>query len=216
MDFVRRLVGSKPKKKQAPPRADTSQKRSVDEATVFRPVPNIEADSDPLGESASRGRPDQLTMMGVSPVDEAQPSGNTGTQPDVVVLDSEDSEAATVYMEIPSVPEPEAEPEVEPEPAPRRQVATLTAVDGELSGQVFAVLEGDNQLGRAPDSDLVLASKFVSRVHARLVCTERKITFVPVSDQLTLINGDAATERELQDGDEVQIGRTKLQVRIEG
>ena len=220
MDFVRRLVGSKPKKKQAAaPRPEVSLDRSADEATVFRKVPQFDdppaADAaDPMGDSASRGRPDQLTMMGVAPLDEAPPSGLTATQPQEVASESEGSEAATVYMAIP--PEPESEPAPEPDPPPRRQMATLSATDGELSGQVFAVLEGDNQLGRAPDSEVVLSSKFISRVHARIICADGTITFVPVSDQLTLINGDPATERELNDGDELQLGRTTLHVRVEG
>lgn len=216
MDFVRRLVGSKPKRKRQPPtplpRPDLSLNRSADEATVYRPVPKIEpappTETDALGESASRGRPDQLTMMGTAPLDAPQPTGDTGTQPQAAPppAQPEGSEAATVYMQVPP----------DPEPPPRRQIATLSATDGELAGQVFAVLEGENQLGRSPDSDIVLASRFVSRVHARLLCTDGKIAFVPVSDQLTLINGAAATEQELHDGDEIQLGRTKLQIRIEG
>lgn len=76
MDFVRRLVGSKPTRKRQPPtpipRPDMSLNRSADEATVYRPVPKIEpepqAEADALGSSATRGRPDQLTMMGTAPL----------------------------------------------------------------------------------------------------------------------------------------------------
>ena len=218
MDFVRRLVGSTPKRKPLapPPRPDVSLDRSADQATTYRPVPQIDpapVESASLGDSASRGRPDQLTMLGVAPVDEPLPSGDTATHPRVSGFGEqpEGSEAATVYMQIPPDPEPEAESE----PPPRRQIATLTATDGELAGQVFAVLEGENQLGRAPDSDVVLPSRFISRVHIRLICEDGKITLVPVSDPLTLLHGSAATEQEVHDGDEIQLGHTKLQVRIE-
>lgn len=227
MDFVRRLVGSKPKRKpqaQPPQRPDASLNRSRDEATVFRPVPQFEPEPEPepapleadgLGESASRGRPDQLTMMGSAPVGAPEPTGDTGTNPLIaptgkIASEPQGPEAATVYMQVPPEPEPE------PEPPVRRQIASLTATEGELVGQVFAVLQGENQIGRSPDSDIVLASRFVSRVHARLLCNDGKIQFVPVSDQLTMVNGTAAAEQELQDGDEIQLGRTKLQIRVEG
>ena len=54
------------------------------------------------------------------------------------------------------------------------------------------LMEGDNQLGRSPESEIVLSSRFISRKHARLVCSGDTITFVPVSEQLTKINGEDA------------------------
>lgn len=212
MDFVRRLVGSKPKRRSqaTPPQTQNpaSQARR-DEPTVFRPVPQFEPEPEPepppaadtgLGESSSRGRPDQPTMMGELPGSDtaeaaSAPAPEAG-QPG--------GEAATVYVEIPREPEPV-----------RRQIGTLTTVEGELQGQVFGLLEGENQIGRSPDSDVVLSSRFVSRVHAKLLCSDGRVSFVPVSDQLTLINGKAASETDIKDGDKIQLGRTTLQLRIE-
>lgn len=100
-------------------------------------------------------------------------------------------------------------------PPPRPQVGTLSVVEGDHQGQIFPLLEGENQIGRSPDSDVVLESRFVSRLHAKLFCKDGTLSFVPVSAQLTLINGSVATETELSDGDTIKLGRTTLLVRTE-
>ena len=77
------------------------------------------------------------------------------------------------------------------------------------------MLEGENLIGRSENGDVVLESRFVSRLHAKLIFKNLKLIFVPMSVHVTLVNGGTATEREVRDGDTIQLGRTTLLLRTE-
>lgn len=95
-----------------------------------------------------------------------------------------------------------------------RVVATLVAIDGELEGEVFALRDGENQLGRSPASDIVLASPWISRVHARVLCKNDSIRIFPVSEKRTEVNGRPTDGADLEDGDTIVLGRTTLRLRV--
>lgn len=83
---------------------------------------------------------------------------------------------------------------------------------GGLSGEVFAVTSGRLTIGRAPDSDVFLDDFTVSRHHATLTVT----TGGAVLEDMGSMNGTYVNRRriegaeELQDGDELQIGKFRL------
>ena len=93
-------------------------------------------------------------------------------------------------------------------------VASLIAIEGELSGQSFSLYSGENQLGRSRDSNVLLPSRWISRIHARVLCEEDQMVIVPISDKLTLVNGERTEGTELADGDTVQLGRTVFRLRM--
>ena len=90
--------------------------------------------------------------------------------------------------------------------------ALAVRAGGGLSGEVFAVAAGKLTIGRAPDSDVFLDDVTVSRHHATLTVTTGGV----VLEDMGSMNGTYVNRRriergeELQDGDELQIGKFRL------
>ena len=97
-------------------------------------------------------------------------------------------------------------------------VGVVVIIDGELKGQVFPILDGENKLGRASDCDVVLASKWISREHAMVVHNEGVFAIVPLTEKnRTYVNDREVDGSELSDGDSIRLGRTTFRFRsIEG
>ena len=97
-------------------------------------------------------------------------------------------------------------------------VAVVVAVDGELKGEVFALFDGENKLGRAEASDIVLQSKWISREHAMVVHQEGVFAIVPLTEKnRTYVNDREVDGAELSDGDTIRLGHTTFRFRsIEG
>lgn len=97
-------------------------------------------------------------------------------------------------------------------------VGVLVAIDGELKGEVFPLFDGENRLGRAESSEIVLASKWISRDHAMVVHQEGVFAIVPLSEKnRTYVNEREVDGAELSDGDSVRLGRTTFRFRsVEG
>ena len=95
----------------------------------------------------------------------------------------------------------------------RSIVATLIGIAGDLEGEVFSLRDGENQLGRSAESDIILESEWVSRVHAKILCKNDGIRLLAVSDKRTEVNGEPTDRMELKDGDTIQLGRTTLRLR---
>lgn len=111
------------------------------------------------------------------------------------------SEGATEYVDLRSV-------------TAGRVVGVLVAVDGELEGSIYAVRDGENKLGRSSSCEIEMASKKISREHAKVVHQDGVFAIMPLSDQNPTILNDEATEgSELNDGDFVRVGRTTLRFR---
>jgi hypothetical protein len=94
----------------------------------------------------------------------------------------------------------------------------LVAIDGELKGEVFRLFDGENKLGRADSSDVVLASKWISREHAMVVHQEGVFAIVPLTEKnRTYVNGQEIDGAELSDGDVIRLGHTTFRFRsVEG
>lgn len=94
---------------------------------------------------------------------------------------------------------------------PHADGPTLAVMQGGPTGVLFPVPEGVVTIGRSPSSDVFLDDVTVSRRHALL--TRREGGFV-VEDQGSLngtfVNRRRVDVKELEDGDEVQVGKYKL------
>jgi predicted component of type VI protein secretion system len=98
--------------------------------------------------------------------------------------------------------------------SPAQVVGVLVAVEGELEGSVYRVINGDNRLGRSNSCEIEMPSKKISREHAKIVHRDGVFAIMPLSDQNPTILNDEPTEgAELQDGDYVRLGRTTLRFR---
>ena len=97
-------------------------------------------------------------------------------------------------------------------------VGVLVAIDGELKGGVFGLFDGENRLGRSESSEIVLASKWISRDHAMIVHQEGVFAIVPLSERnRTYVNEREVDGAEMSDGDTVRLGRTTFRFRsVEG
>ena len=92
--------------------------------------------------------------------------------------------------------------------------AVLVAVEGELTGAIFAICPGRNELGRAETSDVVLPSIKISRSHAVVICEDGVFAIAPRSDRNpTRVNGEPTEGTELNDGDLIQLGHTTFRFR---
>jgi hypothetical protein len=97
-------------------------------------------------------------------------------------------------------------------------IAVMVAIDGELKGEVFPLFDGENRIGRASTSDVVLPSKWISRAHAMVVHQEGVFAIVPLTEKnRTHVNDREVDGAELSDGDTIRLGRTTFRFRdIEG
>ena len=80
--------------------------------------------------------------------------------------------------------------------------------DGE---EVEFLLQGSPLLvGRDEDADICVDEPLVSRAHARIERRGQSFFVLDLgSTNLTRVNGDAVSERELRDGDELRFGRAR-------
>jgi pSer/pThr/pTyr-binding forkhead associated (FHA) protein len=94
-------------------------------------------------------------------------------------------------------------------------------VEGPGGGPIGALVLGDGSrvqmgeeplsIGRSPDSDVVLPDAEVSRHHAEVRRQDGAFVLVDLGSMNgTRVNGAGVRERQLQDGDEITIGSTKL------
>jgi pSer/pThr/pTyr-binding forkhead associated (FHA) protein len=96
--------------------------------------------------------------------------------------------------------------------------AVLVAIDGELKGEVYPLFDGENKIGRAEASDVVLPSKWISRDHAMVVHQEGVFAIVPLTEKnRTYVNDREVDGAELSDGDTIRLGHTTFRFRaVEG
>ena len=89
--------------------------------------------------------------------------------------------------------------------------ALVVRSGGGRAGEHFALQGARTTVGRSPDCDIFLDDVTVSRQHA--VLSSRKDTFV-IEDQGSLngtfVNRHRVESAELEDGDELQIGKYRL------
>ena len=203
-------------------------RRDRDELTSFvsvAPTPEPVADatvaisSDPPGTpdgesaaaSVSNDAPDSQShgpeLPDTSPVEPGDPE----TQP--VRGDSE----ATLMLEIPpdtpDAPDQDATLFFE---VPRAVVGKLIVIKGDLKGEEYELREGENQLGRSHESDVVLPSMWISRSHAVLRCEMGRAEIESTTDKITSVDGEPVSGSvAVADGAKIQLGGTVCRVEFE-
>lgn len=83
------------------------------------------------------------------------------------------------------------------------------------NGVTFRLTRGSiRTVGRAPRADFIVDAQLVSRLHCRLTVNVDGTLEVQDLDSTngTFVNGRKVRRKELQDKDEVRIGRVKLRV----
>ena len=96
-----------------------------------------------------------------------------------------------------------------------RVVGVLVGIEGELRDRIFRLYDGENRLGRAPESEVVLDSDWISREHASLVHRDGSFTLAPRSQRNPTYLNDKAVDGSaaLLDRDVVRLGRSHLRFR---
>jgi predicted component of type VI protein secretion system len=95
--------------------------------------------------------------------------------------------------------------------------ARLHLVKGNPKGKQVEIPTGTLTVGRAEDSDLIIASTRVSRHHCEIVNDDKRLVVRDKgSGNGTLVNGVKVAEQVLGPGDEVQIGPLTFAVEIDG
>lgn len=94
--------------------------------------------------------------------------------------------------------------------------ALLVALCGPYKGEVFKVYNGSNTIGRDDNQTVqLLEDSTVSRSHARINASDGSLTIKNESHtNPTKIEGEDIDERELADGDIIQIGSTRFRVTV--
>jgi len=93
----------------------------------------------------------------------------------------------------------------------------LHLVKGNPQGKQVEVPLGMLTIGRAEDSDLIIASTRVSRHHCEILNEANRVLVRDKgSGNGTLVNGEKVQEQMLNPGDEVQVGPLTFAVEIDG
>jgi hypothetical protein len=109
-------------------------------------------------------------------------------------------------------PAPELEREPEPEPSPKP--AELVLIENGAPGRVFPLEKDRLTIGRLPGSDVTLADPGASRRHAEIRLEDGRFVLADLgSTNGTRVNEATVSERPLEDGDRITIGRTVLEFR---
>ena len=120
-----------------------------------------------------------------------------------------DSRTETIPVSLPGVGrDPEAGVPVEPSGG--QGAALIIRSGGGRAGERFKMLD-KTTIGRSPSSDIFLDDITVSREHA-VVFNDGSCVRVEDRDSLngTFVNHERVEKRELESGDEIQVGKYKL------
>lgn len=109
------------------------------------------------------------------------------------------------------------------EPGVVENVATLSGpiliirAGGDREGEVIALQKDVVTIGRSPQNDLFLDDVTVSRHHARIVADDESVILEDLNSlNGTYVNRKRVERHELADGDELQIGKFKLDFLVQG
>lgn len=93
----------------------------------------------------------------------------------------------------------------------RPVIAQLTITTGDDAGTVCPLADPEYLLGRRRENNIVVADLGVSGFHARIFRTSEGYVLEDLKSRNgTWINGERVSERTLRDGDEIQMGGTKM------
>ncbi len=83
----------------------------------------------------------------------------------------------------------------------------LTALSGPLKGSVFPLTPGEISIGRHTSNQICVGDLRVSRRHCLLRCNRDRFTLVDLESRNgSFVNGVPVKERELEEGDRIEIG----------
>ena len=90
--------------------------------------------------------------------------------------------------------------------------ALVVRSGGGRAGETFVAREAQTTIGRSPDCDIFLDDVTVSRKHAVIVATRRRASSIEDLGSLngTFLNRKRIESAQLEDGDELQIGKYRL------
>ena len=93
-------------------------------------------------------------------------------------------------------------------------LAVLASLEGELAGSVFAVPAGESRIGRAKDCEIRISSDSLSRVEASIRAESDVLEITALHERTpVLVNGAPVRTGPLRDGDLLQIGSERFQIR---
>ena len=200
-DFLRRIGPWKDRSRQRGVRGQRAQDRRADQGTVQIGTP-------PVGYPRAAAAPPPPAAPPVA-MPAAPPVGPAATvvTPRAEPIAPRPAPAAantggkTEYVDVRAM-------------LPNQVVGVLVAIEGELEGEVYRVYDGENRLGRAPECEIELPSRKISREHSKLIHQDGMFVIAPLSDQNpTILNDERTDGAELSDGDTIKLGRTKLKFR---
>ena len=87
----------------------------------------------------------------------------------------------------------------------------IVFIQGPREGDVVELISGRTRIGALDDNDIVIPSKQVSRYHAELRVRGRRVHIWDLKARnLTYVNGESVSSRELKSGDVITIGDAQL------
>ena len=95
--------------------------------------------------------------------------------------------------------------------------AVLVICNGGFEGMRYALSNEETLIGRNPNTDITLLDESISREHAIVIFDPDASTYTIEdlqSTNSTKVNGKRIRSAELQDGDEIQIGRTRFRFQM--
>lgn len=97
----------------------------------------------------------------------------------------------------------------------QNELPVFIAEAGPDKGRAIGIPEGMTVLGRSSEADITLIDPILSRKHCRLTYADGKLTIEDLaSSNGTIVNGNEVTRTELHNGDIVEIGDTKLRLKL--
>ncbi len=96
--------------------------------------------------------------------------------------------------------------------------ASVTVLRGFYEGLEIPIESDWFVIGRGKTADAILAEATISRAHVAVGWNESQGFFVEDlgSTNGTLVNGKKHDQRSVRDGDEIQIGKLRLRIRLQG
>src|SRR4249920_807329 len=95
--------------------------------------------------------------------------------------------------------------------------ASLKAIGGSLAGVVLPLSDRDVSIGRDETNRIALADSAVSARHCVITCTADQIAIRDLDPtNPSFVNGLPAGDRELNDGDQIQIGGSLFVLQLTG
>ncbi|MGH8217515.1 MAG: FHA domain-containing protein [Steroidobacteraceae bacterium] len=99
--------------------------------------------------------------------------------------------------------------------APGPETATRLLIRSEGDGEVVHVLGRKTSIGRTPDNDVQIDTKFVSRHHAVILAGATHAIIEDLnSTNGVLVNGHAVIRQSLKDGDAITVGKTRFRFAV--